>query len=140
MFAVIFIAKAKQNNPSRHMASANVSIDSGKEQSSRSHQPQLAQSKRSSAHYDYNDLASRLREKAISAFGCTAFVSATENGREIAISYWPDLESIKRWKADELHLQAQTLGQTIWYENYSVQVCEIRYQYSNDESFDEIGK
>lgn len=136
MFAVIFIAKAKQNNPSRQMAPEHVPIDSGKEQ--RSYQPQLAQSKRSPAHYGYKDLASRLREKAMSDFGCTAFISATENGREIAISYWPDLESIKRWKADELHLQAQNLGQAIWYENYTVQVCEIRYQYSNTESFKAI--
>ena len=46
----------------------------------------------------YLEMAQLLRELAISQYGCLEFVTATEGGQEIAISYWQDLEHIKQWK------------------------------------------
>lgn len=77
----------------------------------------------------YSDLASKLRDRAIKEYGCTEFISATQGEQEIALSYWPDPESIKRWKAEELHLEAQQLGRSSWYKSYRVEICEISRSY-----------
>lgn len=79
---------------------------------------------------EYPDLASKLRSRAINDYGCTEFISASQGKQEIALSYWPDLESIKRWKADELHIKAQELGRSDWYQGYRVEICEITRRYS----------
>lgn len=79
---------------------------------------------------EYANLASKLRNRAINDYGCTEFISATQGQQEIALSYWSDLESIKRWKADELHLKAQELGRSDWYQGYRVEICEITRRYS----------
>ena len=78
----------------------------------------------------YSDLASNLRDRAINDYGCTEFLSTTQGKQEIALSYWPDLESIKRWKADELHIEAQQLGKSTWYQDYRVEICKITRRYS----------
>lgn len=78
---------------------------------------------------EYANLASKLRERAINDYGCTEFISTNQGSQEIALSYWPDLESIKRWKADELHLKAQELGRSDWYQGYRVEICEITRRY-----------
>jgi len=80
----------------------------------------------------YSDMASQMRELAISKYGCKEFTSVTEGTQEIAISYWQDQEQIKKWKQDSKHLVAQELGQTIWYKSYIVQVVEIIREYSKN--------
>lgn len=82
---------------------------------------------------EYARVAASLREMAMTSFGCLEFVSATENGQEIAISYWPSEASIVRWKAHADHLAAQWLGREKWYASYTVQVVEIRREYRFEE-------
>lgn len=48
----------------------------------------------------YFEMAAKLRELAIKEYGCVEFTSVTEGEQEIAISYWHDIESIKKWKQD----------------------------------------
>lgn len=79
---------------------------------------------------EYFAVAARLRELALASFGCLEFVAVTEGGNEIAISYWPDEDSIRKWKAHSEHLLAQELGREKWYESYLVQVAEIRREYN----------
>jgi len=79
----------------------------------------------------YSDLAGQLRETAMSDYGCLDFISLTEGEQEIAISYWPDMESIRHWKQNALHLKAQSLGKQSWYQHYSVEIAEIKHQYSS---------
>ena len=78
----------------------------------------------------YGVMASRLRERALSEFGCVAFHALTEGDREVALSYWPSLEAIRVWQQDPEHREAQALGQTRWYSEYSVEVCEVGRHYS----------
>ena len=78
---------------------------------------------------EYFDVASKLRDRAMNTYGCTEFISTTQGKQEIALSYWPDLDSVKRWKADELHIQAQQKGKSNWYQGYRVEVCEITRRY-----------
>ncbi len=79
----------------------------------------------------YSDMASQLRQLALDQYGCLEFTAVTEGDQEIAISYWSDLEQIKRWKQDPLHLQAQQLGKQQWYRDYQVQVVELVKEYSS---------
>lgn len=78
---------------------------------------------------EYVRVAAMLRELALNSFGCLDFVSVSEGTTEVAISYWPDEASIRKWKAHTDHLLAQKLGREKWYESYLVQVAEIKREY-----------
>lgn len=78
---------------------------------------------------EYSEVAARLRELAMGQFGCLDFQAITEGNNEIALSYWPNEESIVAWKSHSEHLLAQQLGRERWYESYTVQVAEITREY-----------
>ncbi len=78
---------------------------------------------------EYSQMAARMRELALSEFGCLEFHTVSEGQQEVALSYWPDEASINAWKAHPEHRQAQQLGRERWYESYSVQVAEIARHY-----------
>lgn len=48
----------------------------------------------------------------------------------ITISYFKDEESVKNWKADNEHTQAQKLGQQKFYSEYSVKVATVYREYA----------
>lgn len=77
----------------------------------------------------YSDMVQKMRERAFSQYGCLDFVSATAGEQEIAISYWPDMQSIVRWKTDMEHAEAQALGREKWYSGYKVEVLELKRSY-----------
>lgn len=55
-----------------------------------------------------------------------------ESAREevgITVSYWSDLESIKRWKANVSHIKAQKLGRQSWYSAFKVRICKVERDY-----------
>lgn len=79
---------------------------------------------------NYHDMVAKMRELAFERYGCRDFIAVTEGDREIAISYWDDEEAIRAWKNDPEHALAQQRGQDDWYAGYTVQVVEIRREYS----------
>ncbi|GGD74550.1 antibiotic biosynthesis monooxygenase family protein [Lacimicrobium alkaliphilum] len=80
---------------------------------------------------EYSQTAARMRELAIKEFGCLEFSAVTEGSDEVALSYWPSEEHIRRWRAHPEHRAAQQRGKEKWYASYSVQVAEISRQYSS---------
>ena len=74
---------------------------------------------------NYVNTAYKLRELAKS-YGCSRFESFATDKQEIALSYWPDRESIRRWGADPEHQAAQALGKSRWYTSYSVEIAELK--------------
>lgn len=51
-----------------------------------------------------------------------------ESAREeivIPISYWKDLESIRRWYENAEHKLAQAKGYEIWYKSFTTRVCKV---------------
>ena len=52
-----------------------------------------------------------------------------ETRHGVTISYFNSLESIAEWKSVTDHRTAQKLGREKFYEEYSVQVCEILREY-----------
>ena len=83
------------------------------------------------ADAEYSGAASRLRDLALSEYGCVEFTSCTEGQREIAISYWETLEQISRWKQNALHRDAQQKGRSRWYRSYTVEVVELLRSYGS---------
>ena len=81
------------------------------------------------ADSEYTQVASRMRELALSRFGCLEFTAVTEGQDEIALSYWPSEAHIRAWKSHSDHVLAQQLGRERWYESYIVQVAEITRDY-----------
>ena len=73
----------------------------------------------------YSEMAERMRDLAVSEYGCTEFTACTEGDKEIAISYWPSMEHIKAWHKNPEHKKAQALGKSKWYSSYQVQVTEV---------------
>lgn len=78
---------------------------------------------------EYSELAAQLRDLALSNYGCLDFIAVTEGEQEIAISYWPDTEHIRQWKADPLHQMAQSKGIKKWYQHYLIQIVKIEHEY-----------
>lgn len=79
---------------------------------------------------DYASTAARMRELALTQFGCLAFHAVTEGEDEIALSYWPSEEAISAWKAHPEHVLAQQAGRDRWYAAYSVDVAEVKRSYA----------
>ena len=47
----------------------------------------------------------------------------------ISISYWSNLEAIKKWKENLDHQKAQVEGQKTWYRQYKVRIAKVERDY-----------
>jgi heme-degrading monooxygenase HmoA len=52
-----------------------------------------------------------------------------EDGFGIHISYWKDLESIKRWKNNTLHQRVKEQGKEKWYRSFKTRICKVEREY-----------
>ncbi|MBR7834377.1 antibiotic biosynthesis monooxygenase [Actinospica durhamensis] len=50
-------------------------------------------------------------------------------GRDLTVIYYTDDASIRAWKADIEHLEAQRLGKERWYESYHIEVARVERAY-----------
>lgn len=78
---------------------------------------------------EYSRMAARMRELALSQFGCLAFHAVTEGHDEVALSYWPSEAAIRAWKSHPEHVLAQQTGRDRWYASYSVEVAQVTRAY-----------
>ncbi len=76
----------------------------------------------------YGETAGRMLDLARVQKGYLGY-EAARNGLGISISYWKDLESIRRWKNQYEHLVAQQKGMSNWYQTYKVRVCRVERDY-----------
>lgn len=81
----------------------------------------------------YAETAERMLELAREQPGYLGIESARSD-IGITVSYWRDLESIKRWKKNAEHLQAQKTGRERWYASYKTRIALVERDYSNDRS------
>lgn len=77
----------------------------------------------------YAEMAERMVELAAQQPGFLGIESAREDVG-ITVSYWTDLVSIKRWKADTDHLAAQKSGRQLWYDAYKVRIAKVERDYA----------
>lgn len=79
----------------------------------------------------YSDMANKMEELAKQQEGFLGIESVQED-IGITVSYWKDLESIRKWKMNTEHLGAQEKGRTVWYKNYKTRICLVERDYSFD--------
>lgn len=77
----------------------------------------------------YASTAARLRQIALSKYGCTRFTALMESDQEVIISYWETLDQIQAWNQDPEHRKAQELGRNKWYSAFQVQVVQVLRDY-----------
>lgn len=76
----------------------------------------------------YGDMADRMLELAMQQEGFLGVESAREE-LGITVSYWSDLNSIKRWKQNAEHLEAQRLGHKQWYSSFKTRIARVERDY-----------
>lgn len=72
----------------------------------------------------YLEMAETMLELAKQQEGFLGFESA-RNDLGITVSYWKDLESIKKWKNNPKHKEAQEKGKEIWYSSFKTRIAKI---------------
>ena len=79
----------------------------------------------------YGAMAARMVELAREQEGFIDVESAarTSEGFGITVSYWRDLESIRRWKNVSEHAAAQRMGRDAFYKNYRLRVARVEREY-----------
>ncbi|MBW8189736.1 antibiotic biosynthesis monooxygenase [Neiella marina] len=76
----------------------------------------------------YSEMATRMVELAAQQHGFLGMESAREDVG-ITVSYWSDLESIKNWKANAEHIEAQKTGRKSWYDSFKVRISKVEREY-----------
>ena len=76
----------------------------------------------------YGEMAARMVELASMQPGFLGVESAREDVG-ITVSYWSDLESIKQWKANAEHQEAQRLGREKWYSSFKTRISKVEHDY-----------
>ena len=77
----------------------------------------------------YSEMAAKIVSLAELQPGYLGIESARENVG-ITVSYWRDLESIRQWKNQTEHLEAQALGKSRWYSAYTTRIALVERDYS----------
>ena len=78
----------------------------------------------------YYKMANKMIEIASKQEGFLGVESAREE-LGITVSYWKDEESIIKWKANLEHIQAQKMGQELWYKKYKIRIAKVERDYDN---------
>lgn len=78
----------------------------------------------------YTTMAKRMVELAQKQHGYLGIENVREDsGKGITVSYWKDMDSIKKWKQDTEHQIARKLGKDKWYEDYQLQIAKVEHGY-----------
>jgi len=76
----------------------------------------------------YSEMSELMLELAKQQEGYLGVESA-RNELGITVSYWKDLDSIRKWKQHTDHLIAQDKGRKQWYEHYKTRVSKVERDY-----------
>ena len=84
----------------------------------------------------YSSMADRMVALAREQEGFIDVESAsrTSDGFGITVSYWRDLESIRKWKNVSEHAAAQRMGRDAFYKNYRLRIARVEREYSLEQN------
>ena len=77
---------------------------------------------------NYSEMAELMVELASQQEGFLGVESA-RNELGITVSYWRDLESIKKWKENSQHSVARERGRKDWYRTYKTRIAKVERDY-----------
>jgi heme-degrading monooxygenase HmoA len=82
----------------------------------------------------YEDMSRRMIELASQQDGFLGVESAREE-IGITVSYWRDLDSIKKWKHHSEHTVARNKGREIWYKFFKARIAKVErdYEFGNNQ-------
>ena len=82
----------------------------------------------------YSSMADRMVALAREQEGFIDVESAsrTSDGFGITVSYWRDLESIRKWKSVSEHAAAQKMGRDAFYRSYKLRIARVERDYGFD--------
>ena len=83
---------------------------------------------RSEVEAGYSEMADLMMDLASKQDGFLGMESA-RNEVGITVSYWKDLESIRKWKLNSEHLAAQEKGKSDWYRHYKTRIALVERDY-----------
>ena len=78
----------------------------------------------------YAETARRMFELAAEQPGFLGIESVRED-LGITVSYWSDLESIRRWSEHAEHREAQKTGKEKWYSAYKTRIALVERDYGS---------
>ena len=76
----------------------------------------------------YEEMANKMLDLVKKQTGFLGYESASDK-IGITISYWSDLDSIKNWKQNIDHKEAQIKGKSSWYSNYKTRIVKVEKDY-----------
>lgn len=76
----------------------------------------------------YEDMAKKMVDLAAQQQGFLGMESA-RNEIGITVSYWKDLESIKKWRDQSDHTIAREMGRSLWYKNFITRIALVEKSY-----------
>ncbi len=76
----------------------------------------------------YSEMADRMMKLAKQQEGFIGVESARDE-IGITVSYWKDMDSIRKWKEHVEHQVAIEKGKKEWYKNYVVRVAKVERDY-----------
>lgn len=85
-------------------------------------------SERTEGDNGYGEMATKMVELASEQEGFLGIESARD-GLGITVSYWRDLSSIAKWKANTDHLVAQRKGRSDWYTAFKTRIAKVERDY-----------
>lgn len=86
-------------------------------------------SERTAQESGYAQMSRRMLELAAAQPGFLGVDSARSDGLGITVSYWRDEASIRAWKDQLEHREAQRLGREKWYTRYSLRIARVERAY-----------
>ena len=85
-------------------------------------------STRTEEGHDYSEMADSLVELASEQDGFLGIESA-RNELGITVSYWKDIESIKKWREHAKHSIAREKGRKEWYQAFKTRIAKVERDY-----------
>jgi heme-degrading monooxygenase HmoA len=86
-------------------------------------------------HDGYAEMAERMVQLASVQPGFLGVESARGgDGVGITVSYWDNLDSIRRWREHAEHRLAQRDGKAKWYARYQLRICRVEEAYGFEKS------
>lgn len=76
----------------------------------------------------YSEMADKMVELAKLQNGFLGVESA-RNELGITVSYWRDLDAIKKWKENAEHTFAREKGRKEWYRTYKTRIAKVERDY-----------
>ncbi|GET33393.1 hypothetical protein PbJCM13498_22560 [Prolixibacter bellariivorans] len=64
-------------------------------------------------------------------------VESARNELGITVSYWRDLDSIRKWKENAEHTVAREKGRRDWYQSFKTRIAKIERDYDFERNSDE---